>query len=81
MDYANRRNMTIMDARKELAKTAMTLDAQKELNATDHLVDLHKHETTARTGLSAHTAVKPLAQVPGRAPNGRAFEQGPSHNE
>jgi hypothetical protein len=72
LEYANRHQITIDQARALLAKTAMTLETQKELNAADITADLHKHHSTL-----AHEAAKPPAQVPGRAGNNRAFEQGP----
>ncbi len=74
LDYANRRQMSLEAVKAELAKTAMTLDAQRELNSVDHLVDLHKN---GKEQAAAHTpqVAQPAAEVPGRAPNGRGFEQ------
>lgn len=69
LDYANRNNISLQAAKASLAEKAMTLDAAREMNATDHLVDLHKHHT--------QPVIKPPAQTPGKAGNGRAFEQGP----
>jgi hypothetical protein len=55
-----------------LAKTAMTLQVQQSLNAADNALDASKHRTQqARSPRGA----KPPVQVPGRAGNGRAFEQ------
>ena len=84
MDYANRNNITLAQAKTQLAKTAMTLQAQRDLNAADNAVDLHKHHNPSPTDapsrkqpehLNPRTAAKPLAQTPGRAPNGRGFAQ------
>ncbi len=84
MDYANKRGISLIAAKKDLAKTAMTLQAQRELNAADNAVDLHKHHNPApepgvRKTQPKHiiptSPARPLAQTPGRAANGKAFEQ------
>lgn len=72
--YALMHNMKVEDVKAMLTKTAMTLDVQRELNATDHLVDLHKHGKDAAVEHAAQVAA-PAAEVPGRAPNGQAFEK------
>ena len=77
LDYANRRNIGLDAAKAELAKTAMTLQTQQRLNAEDNAVDLHKHHNPPRPERPAR-GMKPPAQLPGRAGNGRAFEQGPA---
>ncbi len=74
LKYATMHNMKLEDVKGALAKTAMTLDTQRELNATDNLADLHKHHTA---GAHPHEVAPPPGQVPGRAGNGRAFEQAP----
>jgi hypothetical protein len=74
MDYSNRRGISLDQAKAELAKTAMTLQAQRELNAADTAVELRKHNNPR----PAPRGARPPIQVPGRAGNGRAFEQGPS---
>lgn len=43
LDYANKNNMTLTQAKTELAKVAMTLQAQRELAAADKGVALHMH--------------------------------------
>src|SRR5690606_1109416 len=43
LEYANKNNMTLTQVKAELAKTAMTLQAQRELAAASAGVDLHKH--------------------------------------
>jgi hypothetical protein len=68
MDYANRRNISLDQAKAALAKTAMSLQVEQSLNAADRAVDLHKHR---------NPQPKPPVQIPGRAGNGRAFSQAP----
>lgn len=87
LEYANKHGITLMQAKAQLAKTAMTLQAQRDLNAADNAVDLHKHhnpqpDNTVGNGVkrqpshtNPRTVAKPLAQTPGRAPNGRGFSQ------
>lgn len=62
----------------ELAKVTMTLNTQRELNAQDIAADLHKHHNPpAGRPDKPQRGAKPLAQVPGRAGNGKAFSQAP----
>lgn len=84
LNYASKNNITVAQAKAQLAKTAMTLQAQRELNAADHAVDLHKHhnpppEPGVNKNQPKHiipvSPAKPLAQTPGRAANGKAFDQ------
>lgn len=72
--YANQQKISLDAAKMQLAKTAMTLQAQRELNAADQAVDLHKHHNPRP---QAPRGARPPVQTPGRAGNGRAFEQGP----
>ena len=65
LEYANRHQISLENVKAMLAKTAMTLAAQKQLAGVSHAVDLHKNKQVAR----------PAAEPPGRAANGRAFEQ------
>ena len=65
LEYANRHQISLENVKAMLAKTAMTLAAQKQLAGVGHAVDLHKNKQVAR----------PAAEPPGRAANGRAFEQ------
>lgn len=65
LEYANAHAVSLTEAKVELAKTAMTLDAQRELNAADHALEIHKH---------THPPARPVAEPPGRAKNGEAFE-------
>ena len=71
LDYANRHQMNLDQVKGELAKTSMTLQMQEKLNAVDNAADLHKHHSPTKPT----DVAKPAAQVPGRAPNGHAFEQ------
>lgn len=77
LDYANRQRISLDQAKMQLARTAMTLSAQRELNAADNAIDLHKHHSP-QPKPQAPRGARPPVQVPGRAGNGRAFEQGPA---
>lgn len=50
LEYANKRGISLDQVKAELAKTAMTLQAQRELAAIDHSVDLHKHHNKGANG-------------------------------
>ena len=84
LEYANRNSMNLNQVKANLAKTAMTLDTQRQLNAADNAADRARQRPPEpnRPGRRAHPqrSTPPLApapdQVPGRAGNGRAFEQG-----
>lgn len=88
LDYANKRNITLDKAKADLAKTAMTLQAQRELNAADNAVNMHTkdRDRAAQQGNGPKkqpphqpkrptSVMKPLANPPGRAANGEAFSQ------
>ena len=77
MDYSNRRGISLDAAKAELAKTAMTLQAQRELNAADTAVELHKHHNPQPRPPLAQPprGARPPVQAPGRAANGHAFDQ------
>lgn len=70
LDYANRHAINLDQVKAALAKTAMTLQTQRELNAQDNATELQRKPERPRRGMT------PPGQVPGRAGNGRAFEQG-----
>ena len=73
LKYATMRNISLDTVKAELAKAAMTLRTQKQLNAEDNAADLRKHvNRPPRPAVGA----RPPGQTPGRAGNGRAFEQG-----
>ena len=71
LEYANREKVSINQVKAELAKTAMQLQTEKELNAANNSVDLHKHHTAPKPA----PGQRPAVQVPGRAGNGKAFSQ------
>lgn len=88
LDYATKRGITVDKAKAELAKTAMTLQAQRELNAVDNAVAMHDkgrdREAAAQNPPKSQpkhqakkptSVVKPLANPPGRAKDGEAFSQ------
>lgn len=64
MQYANAHQISIDQAKVELAKTTMLLQTERDLNAQNQAVDLHKHNNPA-----------PPVQAPGRAAPGHAFDQ------
>jgi hypothetical protein len=72
LDYANKHQISLDQVKATLAKTAMTLQTQRDLNAQDNAADARRNrpERPRRGG-------QPPGQVPGRAGDGRAFEQGP----
>jgi hypothetical protein len=76
MDYANRMKISLDQAKAQLAKTAMQLQTERDLHQTDVAVDLHKHHNP-QPKPQPPRGTKPPVQLPGRAGNGRAFEQGP----
>lgn len=66
MEYSARHSISINDAKVQLAKTAMQLSTEKELNAVNNHHDMVKHVTQPP---------KPAVQLPGRAKNGQAAAQ------
>lgn len=74
MEFANKRGINLDQAKALLAKTAMTLQTQRELNAADTAADARKQ--APRPPRPAR-GMRPPGQTPGRAGDGRAFEQGP----
>lgn len=60
------------NVKAELAKVTMQLQTERELNAADNAAQIHGHRARA-----AQQRQRPPVQTPGRAGNGRAFEQGP----
>jgi len=67
LEYANRHQISLENVKAMLARTAMTLTVQKQLAGVKQAVetDKRKNPQVARTE----------AEPPGRADNGRAFEQ------
>ncbi len=71
LDYANKRNISLDQVKAELAKEAMRLRTQKELAVVAQEVETG-HVPPAD---KPQTIEAPPVQVPGRAPDGHAFEQ------
>jgi hypothetical protein len=71
LEYANRYHISLDQVKATLAKTAMTLQTQRALNAEDNAADARRNRPER-----PERGAKPPAQTPGRAGNGRAFEQG-----
>lgn len=69
MDYANRMKISLDAAKTQLAKTAMQLQTERDLNAANNAHEMRKHRTPQ--------APRPAVQVPGRAGNGRVASQAP----
>jgi hypothetical protein len=67
MEYANRMKISLDQAKAQLAKTAMQLQTERDLNAANNAHEMRKHRTPQ--------APKPPVQVPGRAARGHAFDQ------
>jgi hypothetical protein len=72
MDYATKNNISLAAAKVQLAKTTMQLNTERELNAANNALDLHKHRNPQPQ------MPKPPVQAPGRARNGQAFSQAPA---
>jgi hypothetical protein len=64
---ADQRN-NLDDLKATLTGVALRLKTQTDLAMAGHTVDIHKHHNPA-------PVMAPPVQVPGRAPDGRAFEQ------
>ena len=67
LEYANKHQISLENVKAMLARTAMTLAAQKQLAGVGLAVDMHKYKNPQ--------VAKSEAEPPGRAANGRAFEQ------
>lgn len=61
LDYANQNKLKLEDVKKDLAKTAMTLDAQERMQAREH-----GHE-------SRQQIAEAIAEPAGKAPDGKGF--------
>lgn len=66
LEYANRYRISVDQVKARLADTSMKLEVEKELNAVNQAVDLHKHHNPSPV---------PAVQVPGRARNRQASSQ------
>jgi hypothetical protein len=63
--------MSLDQAKTALAKTAMQLNTERELNAVNNQAADRKH----RREIVAQQMPKPAVQAPGRAANGQAASQ------
>jgi hypothetical protein len=73
IEYANRRNISLDAAKAQLARTAMQLQTERELNASNNAMQIH--ESRGRQQPRGGRGPRPAVQAPGRAENGMAFEQ------
>lgn len=71
LDYANKHQISLDQVKASLARTAMTLQTQRALNAEDNAADARRNRPER-----PRRGAEPPGQVPGRAGPGRAFEQG-----
>jgi len=67
LEYANRHQISLENVKAMLARTAMTLAAQKQLAGMERAVVKPRYNNPQ--------VARPAVEPPGRAPNGRAFEQ------
>lgn len=87
LEYANRHSISIEKAKSDLARTAMTLNTQKQLNAADNAVELHKNNRPPKSPKQVHPQrstpplMRPPTEAGSRSGNGRAFEQAPPSNQ
>lgn len=70
LDYASKHQLTLESVKAKLADTAMKINAQRELAGMDVQLQAHLNATP-----SADAMMKPPAQAPGKAANGKAFSQ------
>lgn len=87
MEYANRRHISLDQARTELAKTSMSLQVERDINAQNNAHDMAKHmsaqtekepsSTQGGRNRNRHPQPqqRPPVEVPGRAKNGHQFDQ------
>jgi len=69
MDYATKKGISLDQAKAQLARTAMQLQTERDLNAANNQHEMRKHVTPRPQ------APRPAVQVPGRAANGQAASQ------
>lgn len=67
LQYANREKVNLDTVKSQLAKTAMQLSTERELNSENNQHDFRKHTTPS--------ADRPPVQAPGRAAPGHQFDQ------
>jgi hypothetical protein len=71
LEYANRRGISVDSAKVELARTAMQLKTERDLNAQNQAGEQQKH----RREMQMRQQQRPPVQAPGRAAPGHAFDQ------
>jgi hypothetical protein len=71
LEYANKRGISLNEVKAELAKTAMTLQAQERLNARDS----RQPRKNLRPQRTPRQVAAPAVEPKGRAPAGQAFER------
>ena len=72
LEYANRKDIALDQIKSELAKESMRLKTQRELAGLAAVENKHLRPEIAPTTKDVEP---PPTQLPGRAPDGRAFEQ------
>ncbi len=70
LEYANRTGINLDKVKSELARTAMQLQTERELNAQNQAGEDRKHRREIQARKEA-----PAVQAPGRAANGHAADQ------
>jgi len=71
LDYANQHKISLDNVKAMLAKTAMQLQTERDLNAANNASGDRKH----RRETAQRNMPKPPVQAPGRAANGHAADQ------
>jgi hypothetical protein len=69
LEYSKAQNITLQEAKTQLAGLAMKLETQRELSRDSLAVDVHKHHSPAPQALT------PPAEPAGRAEPGQSFAQ------
>jgi hypothetical protein len=81
LDFATKRNISLDQAKAQLAKVSMQLSTERDLNAANNVherqINGQKQAHEMRKHLTPQPP-KPAVQVPGRARNGQAASQSPA---
>ena len=70
LEYANKKELSLDQVKKDLAETTMKLQVQKELSGLDAAVQIRKHDTP-----DVQEVIPPEAEPAGKAESGKAFTQ------
>lgn len=73
LEYANKHQVTLEQVKAQLAKTAMELNTERELNAQNNA--MKSGEPQRKPPRRQRSGQRPPVQAPGRAANGQAFTQ------